>query len=308
MENIIEIEGLEKSYGDVKAVDGITFNVKSGSLFAFLGVNGAGKSTTINILCSILLKDKGKVTVYGKDIDRHAEEIKQLTGIVFQSTVLDDKLTVRENLSLRASFYGIRGAEFKKRLDFLSGLMELDEILSRPFGKLSGGQKRRADIARGLINAPKVLFLDEPTTGLDPMTRQNVWALIDKLRLEDGMTVFLTTHYMEEADKADDVVIIDKGRIIANGSPISLKSQYAFDCVKLYRPKSSETDDMIKKSGLSFTYGGGSYNIAVASATDAAKFIAEHKDEMGTFEVLRGSMDDVFLNATGRKFDGGDAL
>mgnify|MGYP001637934192 FL=1 len=308
MENIIEIEGLEKSYGDVKAVDGITFNVKSGSLFAFLGVNGAGKSTTINILCSILLKDKGKVTVYGKDIDRHAEEIKQLTGIVFQSTVLDDKLTVRENLSLRASFYGIRGAEFKKRLDFLSGLMELDEILSRPFGKLSGGQKRRADIARGLINAPKVLFLDEPTTGLDPMTRQNVWALIDKLRLEDGMTVFLTTHYMEEADKADDVVIIDKGRIIANGSPISLKSQYAFDCVKLYRPKSSETDDMIKKSGLSFTYGGGSYNIAVASATDAAAFIAAHKDEMGTFEVLRGSMDDVFLNATGRKFDGGDAL
>ena len=308
MENIIEIEGLEKSYGDVKAVDGITFNVKSGSLFAFLGVNGAGKSTTINILCSILLKDKGKVTVYGKDIDRHAEEIKQLTGIVFQSTVLDDKLTVRENLSLRASFYGIRGAEFKKRLDFLSGLMELDEILSRPFGKLSGGQKRRADIARGLINAPKVLFLDEPTTGLDPMTRQNVWSLIDKLRLEDGMTVFLTTHYMEEADKADDVVIIDKGRIIANGSPISLKSQYAFDCVKLYRPKSSETDDMIKKSGLSFTYGGGSYNIAVASATDAAAFIAAHKDEMGTFEVLRGSMDDVFLNATGRKFDGGDAL
>lgn len=308
MENIIEIEGLEKSYGDVKAVDGITFNVKSGSLFAFLGVNGAGKSTTINILCSILLKDKGKVTVYGKDIDRHAEEIKQLTGIVFQSTVLDDKLTVRENLSLRASFYGIRGAEFKKRLDFLSGLMELDEILSRPFGKLSGGQKRRADIARGLINAPKVLFLDEPTTGLDPMTRQNVWALIDKLRLEDGMTVFLTTHYMEEADKADDVVIIDKGRIIANGSPISLKSQYAFDCVKLYRPQNLETDDMIKKSGLSFTYGGGSYNIAVASATDAAAFIAAHKDEMGTFEVLRGSMDDVFLNATGRKFDGGDAL
>lgn len=308
MENIIEIEGLEKSYGDVKAVDGITFNVKSGSLFAFLGVNGAGKSTTINILCSILLKDKGKVTVYGKDIDRHAEEIKQLTGIVFQSTVLDDKLTVRENLSLRASFYGIRGAEFKKRLDFLSGLMELDEILSRPFGKLSGGQKRRADIARGLINAPKVLFLDEPTTGLDPMTRQNVWALIDKLRLEDGMTVFLTTHYMEEADKADDVVIIDKGRIIANGSPISLKSQYANDCVKLYRPQNLETDEMIKKSGLSFTYGGGSYNIAVASATDAAAFIAAHKDEMGTFEVLRGSMDDVFLNATGRKFDGGDAL
>ena len=215
---------------------------------------------------------------------------------------------MRENLSLRASFYGIRGAEFKKRLDFLSGLMELDEILSRPFGKLSGGQKRRADIARGLINTPKVLFLDEPTTGLDPMTRQNVWALIDKLRLEDGMTVFLTTHYMEEADKADDVVIIDKGKIIANGSPIELKSQYAFDCVKLYRPQNLETDEMIEKTGLNFTYGGGAYNITVASAADAAKFIAEHKDEMGTFEVLRGSMDDVFLNATGRKFDGGDAL
>ena len=308
MENIIEIEGLEKSYGDVKAVDGISFNVKSGSLFAFLGVNGAGKSTTINILCSILIKDKGKVTVLGKDIDRHAADIKKITGIVFQSTMLDDKLTVRENLSLRASFYGIRGADFKKRLDTLTSLMNLDEILSRPFCKLSGGQKRRADIARGLINSPKVLFLDEPTTGLDPMTRQNVWSLIDKLRLEEGMTVFLTTHYMEEADKADDVVIIDKGKIIANGSPIELKSQYAFDCVKLYRPQNRKTDEMIEKTGLNFTYGGGAYNITVASAADAAKFIAEHKDEMGTFEVLRGSMDDVFLSATGRKFDGGDAL
>ena len=223
MENIIEIEGLEKSYGDVKAVDGITFNVKSGSLFAFLGVNGAGKSTTINILCSILLKDKGKVTVLGKDIDRHAADIKKITGIVFQSTMLDDKLTVRENLRLRASFYGIRGADFKKRLDTLTSLMNLDEILSRPFCKLSGGQKRRADIARGLINSPKVLFLDEPTSGVDARTRRDFWKHITAMT-EAGASVLVTTHFMEEAEYCDRMALIYRGAMISMGTPDELKA------------------------------------------------------------------------------------
>lgn len=303
MENVIEIENLVKTYGDVRAVDGISFAVERGSLFAFLGVNGAGKSTTINILCSILQKDGGKVTVSGYDLDRQAREIKRLTGIVFQSTVLDDRLTVRDNLTIRASYYGLRGKKWRERLAFLTELIDLSDILDRPFGKLSGGQRRRADIARGLIHSPEILFLDEPTTGLDPATRKSVWKLIDKLRAEDGMTVFLTTHYMEEADKADNVVIIDKGRIVAEGSPAELKEKYTGDYVKLYRPESEQTSAALAAENVDYEYRGDAYLIKTASSKAALEFILKHADDMGEFEVIKGDMDDVFLNATKRSLE-----
>lgn len=235
IDHAVIIEHLTKSYGDVKAVDDISFHVQKGSLFAFLGINGAGKSTTINIICSILKKDGGKVYVNGFDLDTQSADIRNEIGIVFQSSVLDMGLTVKQNLDIRASFYSLSKEEKKKTVDSIVELLELKPILDRPVKNLSGGQMRRVDIARAMVHRPKLLILDEPTTGLDPKTRLNVWALIDRIRQETGMTVFLTTHYLEEAEKATDVVIMDKGSIIAQGAPNELKNLYSCDNIICYR-------------------------------------------------------------------------
>lgn len=299
-DNIIEISSLVKSYGELRAVDGVSFSVKRGELFAFLGVNGAGKSTTINVLCTLLKKDSGKVLIDGFDLDSDADKIKRVFGVVFQNSVLDARLSVKDNLTVRASYYGISGAEWKRRLDELTERLELGELLKRPFGKLSGGQKRRADIARGLIHSPKLLFLDEPTTGLDPQTRKNIWNVINDIRAEKNTTVFLTTHYMEEADEAGDVVIIDRGKVIAQGTPTELKNTYSGDYVKLYEPKTPETDGMLAADGCDYCYENGCYTIRF-SAGMVNRFVKEHISSFGDFEVVKGDMDDAFLNATGHK-------
>ena len=226
-ECILKIEHLTKTYGEKKAVDDISFEVAKGSLFAFLGINGAGKSTTINIICSILGKNSGKIFVEGYDLDENPYEIKRDIGIVFQTSVLDKELTVKQNLEIRTAFYSLTKEESKKNIEDIIELLELRPILGQSVRTLSGGQLRRVDIARAMVHKPKLLILDEPTTGLDPKTRLNVWALIDKIRKETGMTVFLTTHYLEEADKATDVVIMDKGKIIAHGTPVELKNNTA---------------------------------------------------------------------------------
>ncbi len=305
MSEILKIEHLSKTYGDLTAVDDISFSVEKGSLFAFLGVNGAGKSTTINIICSILQKDCGTITVDGLDLDNDREKIKPFIGIVFQNTVLDELLTVKENLKIRASFYGIRGERWKQRLGELTELLGLDDILNRPFGKLSGGQKRRADIARGLINTPKLLMLDEPTTGLDPQTRKTVWSIIDKLRKTEGMTVFLTTHYMEEADNSDRVVIIDGGRIAANDTPVNLKNLYSKNYLKLYSHSPDELSKELERLGIAYTLTGEAFCIEVADGEAAKKFITDYPRLCSDFEVIKGDMDDVFLNVTGKSLKGG---
>ncbi len=298
--NVIEIENLTKSYGDVKAVDGVSFSVKKGSLFAFLGVNGAGKSTTINVLCSLIKKDGGKVIIDGMDIDKDADKIKGEIGVVFQNGVLDGALTVKENLTVRASYYGLRGEEWKNRLKEISDKLDMGDVLSRPYAKLSGGQKRRADIARGIINKPKILFLDEPTTGLDPKTRQRIWEVVSQL-MSEGTTIFLTTHYMEEADVADDVVIIDKGRVIATGTPQSLKARFSGEYVKIYSEKTDELDKIT--AGYDSVYEKGYYKLRMVNMIEAKKFITENADAICDFEVIKGNMDDVFLNATGRALE-----
>lgn len=307
MGNCIEVEGLKKSYGVVQAVKGIDFTVETGSLFAFLGVNGAGKSTTINILCSILSKDEGKVIVDGFDLDRQPDKIKPGVGIVFQSTVLDDRLTVRENLCIRASLYGLRGKALEKRLDFLSEALDMKEFIRRPFGKLSGGQKRRADIARGLLHSPKVLFLDEPTTGLDPKSRQSVWKVVTDLKTETDMTVFLTTHYMEEAARADDVVIMDDGQIAAHGTPNELKKEYSGDYLLLYAPREEATERRLRDFGFEPRYDRDRYRVKVKSSGQAVAFLGKFSELAADFELVKGDMDDVFLNATGRAL-GEDAV
>ncbi len=304
MEYAVEIENLQKHFATVKAVDGISFNVKKGRLFAFLGVNGAGKSTTINVMCTLLQKDKGKVKICGADIDSEPEKIRRAIGIVFQDSILDKSLTVRENLTVRAGFYGLHGKAWETRLKEITERLHLGDLLSRPYGKLSGGQRRRTDVARGILHEPQLLILDEPTTGLDPQTRQTVWRAIETLRKEKNMTVFLTTHYMEEANRADDVVIIDAGKISATGSPVELKNRYSSDYIKLYAPQSEALDKTF--CALDCTYSGNFYAIRVKDSEEAKAIIAKYGEQLTDFEVIKGDMDDVFLNVTGKKLTGGE--
>ncbi len=296
MKNIIEITNLNKSFKDVKAVQNLSFKVKEGELFAFLGLNGAGKSTTISIICGQLKKDSGTVLVDGNNIDKSVEGIKNELGVVFQNSVLDKPLTVKENLKNRAALYGITGAEFIYKLNELSKLLELDEILNRPVGKLSGGQRRRADIARALLHSPKILVLDEPTTGLDPQTRHNLWEVIGALRKQTGMTVFLTTHYMEEAADADYIVILDSGKISAEGTPLELKNTYSADYITLYGVLESEIADL----GYNYEAIKDAFRISVPNTSAATELIIKNPEIFKDYEITKGKMDDVFLAVTGK--------
>ena len=300
MNSIIEVKNLIKNYKDVEAVRDISFNVEEGSFFAFLGVNGAGKSTTINILCTVLEKTSGSVVIGGNDLDREPFKIKELIGIVFQGSVLDKQLTMRENLTSRAAYYGLSKAETKERIAQLSATFELNEILNRRYERLSGGQKRRVDIARALLNRPKLLFLDEPTTGLDPATRSKVWEIIHKLRREYGLTVFLTTHYMEETALCDKVVIIDAGRIAAAGTPHELKQQFAGNRLLWYTPQTERSDELLRSNGLTFEYHLDCYRVPMESSEQATALL-KRCGEITDYEFIKGNMDDVFLAVTGKR-------
>lgn len=302
MEQIISIDGLCKSFGDVKAVQNLSFQVKKGELFAFLGVNGAGKSTTISILCGQLAKDAGSVFVCGEDVEKGMEKICRKLGVVFQNSVLDKALTVRDNLQSRAALYGITGKEFKKRLAELASLLDFENLLNRTVGKLSGGQRRRIDIARAILHKPELLILDEPTTGLDPQTRKLLWDVVRNLRRTDGMTVLLTTHYMEEAADADYVVIIDSGKISAEGTPLELKNKYTGDFITLY----GVSEDNIKNLGLPFEKIRDAVRVSVPDTRAATQLILEHPELFSDYEITKGKMDDVFLAVTGKKPEGGE--
>ena len=301
MQNIIEINNLDKSFQDVHAVNDLSLRVKEGELFAFLGVNGAGKSTTISIMCGMLAKDGGKIFIDGKDVDKDMREITKELGAVFQNTVLDAKLSVKDNLTSRAALYGITGKEAKQRIAHLAELLEFKDILNRTFGKLSGGQKRRVDVARALLNNPKILILDEPTTGLDPEARKALWSVVTSLRKNQNMTVFLTTHYMEEAADADYVVILDSGKISAEGTPLELKNNYTGDFVTIY----NVDEDKIKALGLPYENIRDAVRIAVKNTKEARDLIVKHPDLFTDFEITKGKMDDVFLAVTGKKLEGG---
>lgn len=301
MQNIIEINNLDKSFQDVHAVNDLSLRVKEGELFAFLGVNGAGKSTTISIMCGMLAKDGGKIFIDGKDVDKDMREITKELGVVFQSTVLDAKLSVKDNLTSRAALYGITGKEAKQRIAHLAELLEFKDILNRTFGKLSGGQKRRVDVARALLNNPKILILDEPTTGLDPEARKALWSVVTTLRKNQNMTVFLTTHYMEEAADADYVVILDSGKISAEGTPLELKNNYTGDFVTIY----NVDEEKIKALGLPYENIRDAVRIAVKNTEEARDLIVKHPDLFTDFEITKGKMDDVFLAVTGKKLEGG---
>ncbi len=296
MENIIEIEHLYKNFGDVKAVDDLSLKVKTGELYAFLGVNGAGKSTTISIICGTLAKTSGSVKVCGAD-ENNFDNAKKELGVVFQSSVLDKALSVRDNLKFRASLYGITGEKFEARLKELDDLLHFSEFINRPVGKLSGGQKRKIDVARALIHKPKLLILDEPTTGLDPMTRKTLWEVIYSLQKNTGMTVFLTTHYMEEAAEADYVVIIDHGKIAAEGTPLELKNKYTGDFITLY----TNDENAVKSLGKPYESVQDGFRIAVKNTEEATSLIVARPALFRDYEIIKGKMDDVFIAVTGKK-------
>ena len=300
MDKILKVENLNKSYGKIKAVDNLSFTVNEGELFAFLGINGAGKSTTISMICGSLEIDSGKSRVFGKDILNDCNYIKGKIGVVFQNSVLDQCLTVYDNLKYRAFMYNMSFKEFKYRYNRLSKLFSLKEIERKKLNTLSGGEKRRVDIARALIHDPKLLILDEPTTGLDPGARKKIWSIIMKLRKEKGLTIFLTTHYMEEAVEADNIVIIDKGTIIAEGSPLELKNRYVKDMVILYNINEND----IIKLGHPYKKVKNGYKIFVDSMEEVTELICKHKSLFKDYEVIKGRMDDVFLSATGYKLKG----
>lgn len=300
MSDIIKIEHLNKCFGDVKAVNDLSFRVKKGELFAFLGVNGAGKSTTISIICGQLRKDSGNVWIKDKEADRAGSETKRLLGVVFQDSVLDKPLTVKENLKSRAALYGITGNSFEKRLAELVEILDFGDYINRPVGKLSGGQRRRIDIARALLHRPELLILDEPTTGLDPQTRLLIWDIIEKLRVEEKLTVFLTTHYMEEAANAGYVVILDKGSIVAEGTPFELKNEYVQDTMSVY----GVTEEEIKTLGREYKKIWDGYQLKVKNTAEATRLIVEHQEIFRDYEVVKGRMDDVFLAVTGKTLGG----
>ncbi len=301
MKNIIEISHLNKSFGKIKAIHDLSFCVKEGELFAFLGINGAGKSTTINIICGQLLKDSGHIVIDEQDLDKNADTIKSELGVVFQSSALDSSLSVYDNLESRAALYGIIGTPFKKRLAELAKVLEFEDLLKRTVGKLSGGQRRRIDIARALFHKPKILILDEPTTGLDPQTRKTLWSVISNLRKNENMTVFLTTHYMEEAAEADYVVIIDSGKISAEGTPLELKNTYTGDYITIYGAKEKD----VKSLGIEYEQIKDAYRLSVPNTKVATELIIKNPDVFNDYEITKGKMDDVFLAVTGKTLVGG---
>lgn len=301
MNKIIEVESLRKSYGNVKAVRDISFYVEQGKLFAFLGPNGAGKSTTIDIICTFLKPDNGMITVDGLVLGKEDDKIRSIIGVVFQDGLLDPLLTVEENLSIRGSFYNLKGTVLKDAVNKAASVTGITDLLKRPYGKLSGGQRRRADIARGLVNTPKILFLDEPTTGLDPQTRKNVWETIQKLRKETGMTIFLTTHYMEEAAEADYVIVIDNGEIAAKGTPMELKIKYASDLLKFTFSDKEKLFTILDEMNINYEQISDHIVIKINSTMESLPIIDRCKTYINGFEVVNGTMDDAFIQITGKE-------
>ncbi|MBI4134472.1 MAG: ATP-binding cassette domain-containing protein [Candidatus Terrybacteria bacterium] len=307
--DIIVVQALKKTFpvahGELIAVDGVSFNVAEGEVFGFLGPNGAGKSTTINILATLLPATEGEATINGFNVRERRDDVRRSIGLVFQDPSLDDRLTAEENLRFHARLYGVAAPEYKKRIDEVLALVELSDRRDSIVRTFSGGMKRRLEIARGLIHYPKVLFLDEPTLGLDPQTRAHLWEYIFQLKRDHGMTVFMTTHYLQEAEYCDRIAVIDRGRIVALDTPSALKVGVGKDTIFL---KSKNLGELREEVGKRY---GGIATIAEEDETlrlsvvDGGAFLPRLFNELDTavesVELRRPTLDDVFLSLTGKK-------
>ncbi len=301
-ETVINVVHLKKYFKEVQAVNDISFQVQKGELFGFLGINGAGKSTTINMLCTLLAPTAGEAEICGYRLGREDDQIRRKIGVVYQGNCLDERLTVKENLMLRGALYEKNSNRLKSQVLNVCELLELGDIYDRSFAKLSGGQKRRCEIARALINAPEILFLDEPTTGLDPATRKNVWKKVAQLRKETDMTVFLTTHYMEEAAKATNIAILDSGQLKEQGTPYYLKEWYAKDRLVLI-PKDGQTERLwkgLEDENIPYKQKDVYVSVELENSMAALPILQRMERLLEGFELVQGSMDDVFLNVTGK--------
>ncbi|HFK1090826.1 TPA: ABC transporter ATP-binding protein [Listeria monocytogenes] len=295
---MIKLTNVVKKFGKIEAVKGINLEVEKGSLFAFLGENGAGKSTTLSMICTESEPTSGEIYIDDEKLTfKNRKLFRQKLGVVFQENVLDALLTVRENLYNRASLYGKTKAEITERLALVSSIMGIEDILNRRFEKLSGGQKRRAEIARAIMHDPEILLLDEPTTGLDPKTRVSVWKIIDYLREELGMTVFLTTHYLEEAKDADQLAVIHKGKIIAQGTPTNIRSRFSVDKIFFYDAKVAELQKIMKKANLPFKVSKATMRVDVITQdVEILAILNQAAGLYGSFEVIKGNLDDAFIS------------
>ena len=298
----IEIENLHKSYKDVEALRGVTFKVPTGTLFSYIGLNGSGKSTTINILCQVIKSDAGSVKIFGKDIEKYGYEIKKDIGIVFQNSCLDRDLSIKANLKIKADIFGISKGDFLNKVEYLDSILELKSIYKKKYKHLSGGQKRRADIALALVNEPKLLFLDEPTTGLDPINRDKVWQAIMHLVKDEEITVFLTTHYMEEAEYSDNVIIIDEGKIIAEGTPIELKEKFSKNTLKIYAEETDNNANKLKEIFNNIEYDKDHYSIKIDNMDFLKVQDEDFQNLLKDIEIVKGNLQDVFINIAGKRF------
>jgi len=301
MNNIIEVKNFTKKYGGFTAVNNISFEVEKGSIFAFLGPNGAGKSTTINTLCTIFEKTSGTLLIDGKDVSKQKDEVRSAIGVVFQDSTLDAKMTIDENLRMHCVFYNVPRSEVEERILFVLKLVDLLDVRKKLVGALSGGMKRRVEIARGLIHFPKVLFLDEPTTGLDPQTRAHIWEYIVKLQKERNITIFLTTHYMEEAEICNKIAIMDNGVIVAYDAPYALKKEYTRDKAYITTKKEQELEQLLMQYNLDYIKKTGYYRVDAENIDSLLQVLSIQKDVITDIEIKKGTFNDVFLEITGKK-------
>jgi ABC-2 type transport system ATP-binding protein len=301
MNPIIEVKNFSKKYGNFTAVNDISFEVEEGTVFAFLGPNGAGKSTTINTLCTIFEKTSGTLLIDGKDVTTQKSEVRSTIGVVFQDSTLDAKMTIEENLKMHCTFYNIPKKEVEERIQFVLNLVDLLGERRKLVGALSGGMKRRVEIARGLIHYPKVLFLDEPTTGLDPQTRAHIWEYIIKLQKERNITIFLTTHYMEEAEICNKIAIIDGGNIVAHDTPYALKKEYTKDKAYITTKNEPELERLLTQYEIKHEKKESYFKVDAENIDLLLQVLSLHKEDITDIEIKKGTFNDVFLEITGKK-------
>ncbi|MCL2706979.1 MAG: ATP-binding cassette domain-containing protein [Dehalococcoidia bacterium] len=305
--HIIEVRNFTKKYGNFTAVKNISFTVDEGSIFAFLGPNGAGKSTTINTLCTIFDKTDGELIIDGKDVSSQKASVRSAIGVVFQDSTLDKKMTIEENLKMHCVFYKVPRNEVEERIRFVLTLVDLLDVRRKTVAALSGGMKRRVEIARGLIHYPKVLFLDEPTTGLDPQTRARVWEYVIKLQREKNITIFLTTHYMDEAEICSKVAVIDHGKIIAHDTPFNLKKHHTKDRAYVTTSNPLLLEKLLDERNIKHTLKEKYHRIDVENKADLLHILSECKGDISDIEIRKGTLNDVFLEITGREIREGSA-
>ena len=299
--NVLEVKDLKKHYGKFEAVKGITFDVKQGEFFAFLGPNGAGKSTTINTICTIIEKTAGTVVISGHNLDDSKLEVRKRIGLVFQENVADKSLTVEENLKIHCELYHVPKEEIKSRIDNALKIVQLEEKRKTKCGALSGGMKRRVEVAKGILHQPDILFLDEPTAGLDPQTRVNMWDFLMKLREETNMTIFLTTHHMDEAEQCDRIAVMDHGKLIALDTPVNLKEQYGDAKIIFNTKEIAKIKKLLGKRAEITKEGNDNVIKTKESITQIVKDMALAKVDFNDLQILRPTLNDVFLTLTGRE-------